>query len=101
MAERSLKRPAPAVLAPSPDGQMFNNFFAKRSRYPSFRTKWGTQSVEYTTSAFQWDGKTLTLAKMIAPLAIVWSRTLPKAARITTVTISRDAAGGGKDVKGP
>lgn len=71
----------------------FNNFFAKRSRYPSFRTKWGTQSAEYTTSAFKWDGKTLTLAKMIAPLAIVWSRTLPKAARITTVTISRDAAG--------
>ena len=80
---------------------MFNTFFAKRSRYPSFRTKWGTQSAEYMTSGFRWDGKTLTLAKMIVPLTIVWSRTLPKAARTATVTISRDAAEGGKDVKGP
>ena len=71
----------------------FNNFFAKRSLYPAFKSKWDKQSAEYTTSAFKWDGKTLTLAKMSEPLAIVWSRTLPKAAKVTTVTVSKDAAG--------
>ena len=71
----------------------FNNFFAKRSLYPAFKSKWDKQSAEYTTSAFKWDGKTLTLAKMSEPLAVVWSRTLPKAAKVTTVTVSKDAAG--------
>ena len=33
------------------------------------------------------------MATMGAPLAIRWSRTLPKAAKVTTVTVSRDAAG--------
>ena len=71
----------------------FNAFFAKRSLYPAFKSKWDKQSAEYTTSAFRWDGKSLTLAKMTEPLVIRWSRTLPKAARITTVTVSKDAAG--------
>ncbi|MHB1528696.1 MAG: RNA-guided endonuclease InsQ/TnpB family protein [Acidiferrobacteraceae bacterium] len=71
----------------------FNNFFAKRSQYPAFKSKWDKQAAEYTTSAFKWDGKVLTLAKMVDPLDIVWSRTLPKAAKITTVTVSKDAAG--------
>lgn len=71
----------------------FNNFFAKRARYPQFKRKDGPQSAEYTTSAFKWDGKTLKLAKMDAPLAIRWSRLIPKGATPTTVTVSRDAAG--------
>lgn len=71
----------------------FAHFFAKRSRYPTFKNKHDKQAAEYTTSAFRWDGKTLKLAKMDAPLHIVWSRTLPKAAKITTVTASRDTAG--------
>lgn len=71
----------------------FVNFFAKRARYPQFKLKDGPQSAEYTTSAFKWDGKDLRLAKMDAPLAIRWSRTLPKGAKPTTVTVSRDASG--------
>lgn len=71
----------------------FLNFFAKRAGYPAFKRKDGPQSAEYTTSAFRWDGKALKLAKMDAPLAIRWSRTIPKAAKVTTVTVSRDAAG--------
>ena len=71
----------------------FVNFFAKRARYPQFRRKDGPQSVEYTASAFRRDDTSLKLAKVDAPLAIRWSRQLPKAARITTVTVSRDAAG--------
>lgn len=71
----------------------FSNFFAKRARYPQFKRKDGVQSAEYTTSAFKWDGQSLKLAKMDAPLAVRWSRQIPKAAKVTTVTVSRDAAG--------
>ncbi len=73
----------------------FLNFFAKRARYPSFKRKNGPQSAEYTTSAFRWDAqqRELRLAKMDAPLAIRWSRTIPRGAKLSTVTISRDAAG--------
>jgi putative transposase len=71
----------------------FTNFFAKRAGYPAFKRKDEPQSAEYTTSAFKWDGKFLTLAKMKEPLAIRFSRTLPKAAKVTTVTVSKDTAG--------
>lgn len=71
----------------------FSNFFAKRARYPQFKRKDGVQSAEYTTSAFKWDGQALKLAKMDAPLAVRWSRQIPKAAKVTTVTVSRDTAG--------
>jgi putative transposase len=71
----------------------FANFFALRAKYPTFRRKDGPQSAEYTTSAFKWDGAALKLAKMDAPLAIRWSRTVPKGAKVTTVTVSKDTAG--------
>ncbi len=73
----------------------FGNFFAKRAQYPSFKRKDGPQSAEYTTSAFRWDAakRELRLAKMDEALSIRWSRTLPRAAKLTTVTISRDTAG--------
>lgn len=71
----------------------FANFFAKRNGYPKFKSKHGLNSAEYTTSAFRWTGKDLTLAKMKEPLAVRWSRTIPKAAKVTTVTVSNDSAG--------
>lgn len=71
----------------------FSNFFAKRARFPAFRSKHDRQAAEYTTSAFKWDGTALRLAKMDAPLPIRFSRTIPRAAKLTTVTVSRDAAG--------
>lgn len=71
----------------------FANFFAKRTKYPSFKSKHDKQAAEYTASGFKWDGKALRLAKMDAPLNIRWSRTLPKAAKLTTATVSKDAAG--------
>lgn len=71
----------------------FSNFFARRARYPVFKSRHDKQAAEYTTSAFKWDGKALRLAKMAAPLPICFSRTIPRAARVTTVTVSRDAAG--------
>lgn len=73
--------------------QAFNNFFAKRAHYPSLRSKHGRQAATYAASAFKWDGRALTLAKMKQPLKIRFSRTIPKAAKVTTVTVSRDPAG--------
>jgi putative transposase len=72
----------------------FANFFAKRAKYPRFKSrKKAHASAEYTRSAFAWrDGK-LTLAKMTKPLDIRWSRPLPKGSAPSTVTVSRDAAG--------
>ena len=71
----------------------FGNFFARRNKYPTFKSKHDKQSAEYTSSAFKWDGKALKLAKMDAPLNIRWSRTLPKAAKLTTATVTKDASG--------
>lgn len=70
----------------------FANFFAKRTAYPTYKRKDGKQSAEYTTSAFKWDGKQLCIAKCATPLNIRFSKTIPKAAKVTTVTISKDAA---------
>ncbi|MFB8774230.1 RNA-guided endonuclease InsQ/TnpB family protein [Streptomyces broussonetiae] len=72
----------------------FVSFFAKRAKYPRYKSrKKSRASAEYTRSAFTWrDGK-LTLAKMADPLDIRWSRPLPEGAQPTTATVSRDAAG--------
>ncbi|SFP54165.1 putative transposase [Nitrosomonas cryotolerans] len=71
----------------------FSNSFAKRTKYPSFKRRHDKQSAEYTSSAFKWDDKSLKLAKMKDPLNIRWSRALPKGAKLTTATVSKDSAG--------
>lgn len=72
----------------------FANFFARRTRYPRFKSKKKSRaSAEYTRSAFTWREGQLTLAKMSEALRIVWSRPLPKDAQPSTVTVSRDSAG--------
>jgi putative transposase len=72
----------------------YTNFFAKRAKYPTFKSKKKSRkSAEYTTSAFRWRDGRLTLAKMAEPLSIVWSRKLPEGAGPSTVTVSQDAAG--------
>ena len=70
----------------------FLNFFEGRGKYPVFKKKRNQQSATYADTAFKWQDGTLTLAKMAGPLAIRWSRALPKEAKPTTVTVSRDAA---------
>ncbi|MGM0785047.1 MAG: RNA-guided endonuclease InsQ/TnpB family protein [Pseudomonadota bacterium] len=69
----------------------FKHFFAKRARYPSFKSKRHRQSAEFTRSAFQYRDGQLFLAKCKEPLAIRWSRELPS--EPTTVTVSKDSAG--------
>jgi putative transposase len=70
----------------------FLNFFEGRGKYPVFKKKRNQQSATYADTAFTWQEGTLTLAKMAEPLAIRWSRALPKEAKPTTVTVSKDAA---------
>jgi putative transposase len=72
----------------------FVNFWGKRAKYPTLKSKRKSRrSAEYTSSAFRYGNGTLTLAKMAEPLAIVWSRPLPDGAEPSTVTVSQDAAG--------
>ncbi len=72
----------------------FSAFFAKRAKYPRFKSrKKSRASAEYTRSAFRWKDGQITLAKMDTPLGIVWSRPLPEGTEPSTVTVSRDPAG--------
>ena len=70
-------------------------FFAKRSRYPRFKSRNGRQCAEYTRSGFRWRDGRLYLAKMDEPLAFTWSWPEVDPATIdpTTVTVSRDPCG--------
>ncbi|MGW2308443.1 RNA-guided endonuclease InsQ/TnpB family protein [Actinomadura luteofluorescens] len=71
----------------------FTNFFAKRAKYPRFKSRKRSRcSAEYTRSAFIWRDGRLTLAKMAEALDIRWSRPLPRGAEPSTVTVSRDGA---------
>jgi putative transposase len=72
----------------------FANFWQKRAKYPTFKSrKKSRRSAEYTSSAFRFRDGLLTLAKMTDPLDIVWSRPLPQGQAPSTVTVSQDSAG--------
>ena len=73
----------------------FSAFFAKRARYPRFKSRQGRQSATYTRSAFSMHGGALRLAKTTAPLAFVWSWPGVDVTGLdpTTVTVSRDPCG--------
>ena len=51
----------------------FTAFFAKRARYPRFKSRRGRQTAHYTRSAFTMPGGEPRLAKTAAPLRFVWS----------------------------
>lgn len=70
----------------------FKNFFEGHAHYPTFKKRRSVQSATYAANAFRWDGRQLTLAKMDDPLDIRWHRPLPKDAKPSSVTISRDGA---------
>jgi putative transposase len=53
--------------------QAYSAFFARRARYPRFKTRRSRQSAHYTRSAFTMRGGQLRLAKMAAPVRFVWS----------------------------
>ena len=51
----------------------FGAFFARRARYPRFKSRRSRQSAHYTRSAFTMRGGELRLAKTDGPLRFVWS----------------------------
>ena len=53
--------------------QAFTAFFAKRARYPRFKSRRSRQSAHYTRSAFAMRGGVLQLAKTGGPLRFTWS----------------------------
>jgi putative transposase len=53
--------------------QAFTAFYARRARYPRFKSRRSRQSAHYTRRAFTLRGGQLRLAKMITPLRYVWS----------------------------
>jgi putative transposase len=53
--------------------QAFTAFFARRARYPRFKSRRSRQSAHYTRSAFSMRGGVLRLAKTDAPLEFTWS----------------------------
>ena len=75
--------------------QAFRAFFARRARYPRFKSRAGRQSATYTRSAFRLKDGALWLAKATAPLAFVWSwpDIDPATLDPATVTVSRDPCG--------
>jgi len=70
----------------------FVNFFEGRAEYPTFKKKRHEQSATFVSNAFRWDRQALTLAKMYAPLEIVWHRPLPEGCKPSSVTIIKDSA---------
>jgi len=70
-------------------------FFAKRARYPRFKSRHGKQSASYTRSAFRMKGTDLWLAKTTEPLRLVWSWPDVDLAALnpSTVTVSREPDG--------
>jgi len=71
----------------------FSNFFEGRAKYPTFKKKRNGGSAEFTKSAFKWRDGQVYLAKCSDPLAIRWSRELPKGAKPSTITVKLSPAG--------
>jgi putative transposase len=53
--------------------QAFSAFFARRARYPRFKSRRSRQSAHYTRSAFSMRSGVLRLAKTDTPLRFVWT----------------------------
>jgi putative transposase len=75
--------------------QAFAAFFARRARYPRFKSRAGRQAAEYTRSAFTLRDGVLRLAKTPGPLAFVWSWPGVEVAGLdpSTVFVSREPDG--------
>ncbi|MFM8293239.1 MAG: RNA-guided endonuclease InsQ/TnpB family protein, partial [Microcystaceae cyanobacterium] len=71
----------------------FTNFFAGKTGYPTFKKKRNGGSAEFTKSAFKFRNNEIYLAKCSEPLAIRWSRQIPKGCEPSTVTVSLHPSG--------
>lgn len=70
-------------------------FFAKRARYPRFKSRHGRQAASYTRAAFRMKSGLLHIAKTAGPLRYAWSwpDIDPAGLNPTTVTVARDPDG--------
>lgn len=75
--------------------QAFCAFFAKRARYPRFKSRHARQSAHYTRSAFTMRGGALRLAKTGSSLRFTWSWPEVDVACVdpTMVVVSRESDG--------
>lgn len=69
----------------------YQNYFAKRTRAPKFRSKYHKQSISFTTVGFSIQGSQLKLAKLSSFIKLKLSRELP--AQPTRCTISKTPSG--------
>lgn len=76
-------------------GRAYQNFFKKRGKYPTFKSRRSRQSVRLTTSAFtiqgDLDAPSFYIAKSKSPIRVRWSRALPSSP--SSVTISQEPDG--------
>ncbi len=70
----------------------FTNFFEGRAKYPTFKKRRNRQIADTLLPHSSGMERSLQLAKMTEPLAIVWSRSLPDGAKPSTVTVTKDGA---------
>lgn len=68
----------------------FSSFFAKRSKYPNFKSKHSNQSFRLTSSGFTFKDGVLKIAKSKTPLKVKWSRKIK--GTVSSITISKDSA---------
>ncbi|MEA5497341.1 RNA-guided endonuclease InsQ/TnpB family protein [Limnoraphis robusta] len=71
----------------------FSNFFAGRTKYPSFKKKRNGGSAEFSKAAFKFKEGQVYIAKCFEPLPIRWSRQLPKGCSPSTITVKLDPSG--------
>lgn len=71
----------------------YQNFFAKRAKYPTFKKKGSGGSCRFTKSGFRIKKGEVWLAKTKQPLDIQWSRPLPKNASPKQCTVKLTASG--------
>lgn len=71
----------------------YEKFFKKTAKKPRFKKKQNEQPASYMDNAFTRVGQSFTLAKQKEPLQIRWSRPLPKDARVSSLTVTKEASG--------
>ncbi|MFI5720240.1 RNA-guided endonuclease InsQ/TnpB family protein [Nocardia sp. NPDC051750] len=72
----------------------FDKFWRKQTGYPRFKKKGRSKdSATYFGNCFSYRDGRIKLAKQSEPLDIRWSRSLPRGAVPSQVTVSRDTAG--------
>ncbi len=69
----------------------YDNFFAKRAKFPRFKKRHNRQSLQLMANAFSIKNNEVYIAKSKKPLNITWSR--PITGKISSLTISKEPSG--------